>query len=540
MQYSPGRILRATVLAGLATLVLATHVFVTVDRVRIKVLETPATATGAQVRISTAAFPQVSDLRPPFALIARINNSSPGTSSFSIAVDGSPVCARDIARGGARRVDCAVAGTWDPAIAHQVTIQGPSTAWELVYLELATHHGNTDGLHYLVILPGSSERYLRPSFVWVIATGLLVAGLLLLTETPPMPRWIRWPYRMVAGVVVLELAVSVCSPWVSDYRIVFSTGTYARFLILLLGPRLWATGRVLTAQRETYPPVQRTVRQAAVVVMGGAIGWALLHDHIQTRWEQFQASRRAAQARTHLFAELQPVKLANCDFKRFGEANDGGYVLCANLLNAVGAGYSYGISGYDQWGCDVARAADVTVHQYDCFNLTVPVCAGGRTVFHGECIGDKPASIDGRPFDTLENQFVKNGDGGKQVVVKMDVEGAEWDSLLQTPDAVLARIDQLTIEMHGLDEYEQVTAAVAKLKRFFHVANMHFNNFACGEGYEPFPADVYEVLFVSKRLGVAGGAGPVGAPPGMMTPNVTHWSDCQSLADLPQVRHPKP
>jgi len=63
---------------------------------------------------------------------------------------------------------------------------------------------------------------------------------------------------------------------------------------------------------------------------------------------------RAQQARAGLFAELQPVKLANCEFARYGEGNDGGYLACRNLLKDVRAAYSYGISGYDGWGCAVS------------------------------------------------------------------------------------------------------------------------------------------------------------------------------------------
>src|SRR5688572_20190892 len=70
--------------------------------------------------------------------------------------------------------------------------------------------------------------------------------------------------------------------------------------------------------------------------------------------------------RKAIFDLVQPVALANCDLKRFGEANDGGYLMCANLLEGVESGYSYGISGYDQWGCDVSTKLSVPVHQYDC------------------------------------------------------------------------------------------------------------------------------------------------------------------------------
>jgi hypothetical protein len=34
---------------------------------------------------------------------------------------------------------------------------------------------------------------------------------------------------------------------------------------------------------------------------------------------------------------------------------------------------------------------------------------------------------DGRVFDTLQNQIAKNLDAGKRLIVKSDVEGAEWN-----------------------------------------------------------------------------------------------------------------
>jgi hypothetical protein len=540
------RMLRAIALSGLAIVVLTTHVFVDIDRIRVKVVQAPAPATAGIVRASTTGFIEANQLQPPFALIARVNSPAAGTNPFSIAVDGVSVCERDVAGGASRRVDCVVAGEWNSGIEHQVWIQGPSTAWTLDYLELATHHGNTDGAHYLMVLPASSGHYVRPAIGWVIATWLIIA-LLLLPAPPPLPRWIRLLYRIVAVAVVLELTISLFSQWISNYRIVLSAGTFTRLLILLFAPRLWVAGRTLVHAGATF--VERKPLAAwrdwvivALVLCVGGVAWQLVRNGEGHR-KRLQISRGHIQVRTppeqaldNLFAELQPVRLKNCDFERFGEPHDGGYLLCANLLASVQSGYSYGISGYDQWGCDVSRRLAIPVHEYDCFNLKVPVCATNRTVFHGECIGAEPATIEGRPFDTLENQFAKNGDGTKRLVVKMDVEGAEWDSLLQTPDAVLQQVDQLTIEMHGVREQERFTAVVVKLKQFFYVANVHYNNFACQEGIAPFPAEVYEVLFVSKRVAVPGGSGKPGAPPALAASNNPGWSDCQFLADLPPLR----
>ena len=99
-----------------------------------------------------------------------------------------------------------------------------------------------------------------------------------------------------------------------------------------------------------------------------------------------------------LFALVQPVHVTNCEFARFGDANDGGYLACANLLRAVKSAYSYGIENRDEWGCQMSRRLAVPVHEYDCFDLRQPACDNGRLVFHPECVGPQQASIDGRPF----------------------------------------------------------------------------------------------------------------------------------------------
>ena len=58
-------------------------------------------------------------------------------------------------------------------------------------------------------------------------------------------------------------------------------------------------------------------------------------------------------------------------------------------------------------------------------------------VFHEECVGDTTTRTEGREFDTIENQLAKNGDRSKRIVLKIDVEGAEWESFLSTPAEVL-------------------------------------------------------------------------------------------------------
>lgn len=230
---------------------------------------------------------------------------------------------------------------------------------------------------------------------------------------------------------------------------------------------------------------------SGAILLGVAIPAA-----VQVRSE---ASRRAI--REAIARELQPVALKNCRLKRYGSKNDGGYLMCENLIEGIESAYSYGVDREDNWGCDVSKQFLVSIHQYDCFTPHRPVCAGGTTIFHDECVGPKTETIEGQPFDTIPNQIRKNGDAGKRILLKIDVEGAEWDSLMATPDASLERIDQMPMEMHGTDE-QRFLDTIRKLKRTFYVVNLHYNNWACSADVAPLVATAYQVLLVNKRLGV--------------------------------------
>jgi hypothetical protein len=269
---------------------------------------------------------------------------------------------------------------------------------------------------------------------------------------------------------------------------------------------------------------------AIVVCVAGGAGWWLARTRAAASKAIVVHAKEPAEVvriRKELFAEVQPIALANCELKRFGEANDGGYLLCANLLGAVKAGYSYGISGYDGWGCQISRDLNVKVHQYDCFDLTEPVCSTGATVFHGECVAGEPSTDEsGRRFETPEHQIAANGDAGRHLVVKMDVEGAEWDTFLHTPDDVFERIDQLVVEFHGVNG-ERSIEAVKKLKGFYYIANLHHNNYSCNPLNRPFPSWAFEVLFVSKRLGVPDPSGKRAVPSPLDRPNNPKVDDCQ-------------
>ena len=264
---------------------------------------------------------------------------------------------------------------------------------------------------------------------------------------------------------------------------------------------------------------RRSIRIALVVAAFTAAAVVLINARVH------QAAGR--ELREIILAELQPVALKNCTLKRFGSANDGGYLMCENLIAPLDAAYSYGVGTNDDWGCEVSRRYHVPVHEYDCFDPARPTCEGGRFVFHNECIGDRSGYRDSRFFDTLENQISKNGDTGRHVIIKMDIEGGEWESLLTAPDELLASIPQLAMEMHGFDD-PKILEALRKLKRNFYLVNLHFNNWSCTRKAAPLPAWAYQGLWVNKRIGIFDPTAPVPAPMSPLNaPDGPTRPDCQ-------------
>jgi hypothetical protein len=75
---------------------------------------------------------------------------------------------------------------------------------------------------------------------------------------------------------------------------------------------------------------------------------------------------------------------------------------------------------------------------------------------------------------------------------------------------------------------------IRKLKKKFHVVNLHFNNWVCARRVEPLPAWAFQVLLVNKRLGVLDESAPTPAPPSPLNaPDNPDRPDCQLPSGRP-------
>lgn len=77
---------------------------------------------------------------------------------------------------------------------------------------------------------------------------------------------------------------------------------------------------------------------------------------------------------------------------------------------------------------------------------------------------------------------------------------------------------------------ESSSRVIERLKTFFHLAHIHFNNAGCTDGLAPFPSYAYEGLFVNKRLGHVDSSGRTSDLHRLDAPNNPTLDDCQPAA----------
>jgi hypothetical protein len=261
------RLLPVAALSAALCLVLASSVYVGFRPFRLKALQEPLTAVDGRVRIGPELLREAGALPAPFALIARLQHDAPASERFEIRFDGHPVCKPSLRPGASTRIDCAIFETWTATSDHEVTVDGPRTAWTLQYLELATHHGATRHFE-LLILPWSGS-YERPGVGWMAVLWLGIAAALLLPRPPAVPRWIRVLHVAARTLIWVLLGAVVISRFVSPFAIVLSIQAFLQAVVVLLVDRLWFAGARLARWRSdaSWQPVAVALVAAAAVLM---------------------------------------------------------------------------------------------------------------------------------------------------------------------------------------------------------------------------------------------------------------------------------
>lgn len=160
---------------------------------------------------------------------------------------------------------------------------------------------------------------------------------------------------------------------------------------------------------------------------------------------------------------------------RIGRENDGGYVMLDDFPGGVA--YSFGIAGDVSWDRDMAsRGYDLFMYDH-----TIDGLPEENPRFHWEKLG----IADGRTHDdrlkTLEELISRNGHEGKRnMILKMDVEGAEWGFLEAVSSGTLSQFSQIVFEFHDMtspEDEDAVLDALRKLNATHQLIHLHANNF---------------------------------------------------------------
>jgi len=201
-----------------------------------------------------------------------------------------------------------------------------------------------------------------------------------------------------------------------------------------------------------------------------------------------------------LIALLSPMDIKGAKYVRVGQDCDGGYVMLDDFQRKVDAAYSFGISHNVSW--DEAMAGrEIDVFMYD---HTIKRLAKQHPRFHYAKKGitgfDKLVNCKTLGELIAENAHVAS----KNLILKMDIEGCEWDVFKQAAPGILSQFSQIVVELHGLTvfdgvKHKMIVEVLGKIHETHQSVHVHANSgitpFWIGDLVLP---EVLEVTYVRR------------------------------------------
>jgi hypothetical protein len=175
--------------------------------------------------------------------------------------------------------------------------------------------------------------------------------------------------------------------------------------------------------------------------------------------------------------------VGHTEYVRVGRDNDGGYIM-PDYFGSCRIAYSFGISDDVSWDCDIARRG-IDVYQYD---HTIDALPKWNTRFRFFKFGIAGKDDTDRSLLSIETILKRNGhDTAQNLLLKMDVEGAEWDFLNCAAAETLSLFSQIVFEFHSLTDVRKenkIISALKKLNRTHQVVCVHGNNYGYAQEAE--------------------------------------------------------
>jgi hypothetical protein len=196
------------------------------------------------------------------------------------------------------------------------------------------------------------------------------------------------------------------------------------------------------------------------------------------RHRSLTGSKSEQDAILDLLCCLTPSRAVGFDKIRLGRDHDGGYVMLDDFED-VRAALSFGIDGECSWDIDIA-AHGIDVYQFD-HTVDGPPTANHRFRFFKKRIAATASGL----AENLGSALAKVPPSDtNRAILKIDIEGSEWEVLDAASVEELSRFSQLLGEFHdfhkAFDPAWRGTAqrVMTKLRSVFEVVHVHGNNYA--------------------------------------------------------------
>lgn len=262
----------------------------------------------------------------------------------------------------------------------------------------------------------------------------------------------------------------------------------------------------------------------AALTLGNASTYARLDvDRVRTTTLYQRCAR--------IIGLLTPMDLDGAGYVRIGKHHDGGYVMVDNLTpDTVDAAYGFGISRDTSWDRAIADRG-INVLLFDHNVPVLPTIGPGARAFAIGLTGHRQ----GPSLRTLAELLAEHGHAtAKRLILKMDIEGAEWDVLNEVPGTVLDQFSQIVIEFHELtsavhraDRFADVVTALTRLNETHQSVHVHGNCARLPLWIGPLVLpDLLEVTFV-RRKDWDGRLAPCRRqfPTALDEPSIERWPD---------------
>lgn len=242
-----------------------------------------------------------------------------------------------------------------------------------------------------------------------------------------------------------------------------------------------------------------------------------------------------APSRLQALAErIRPIK-SNVSLIRVGAEEDGGYLI-PDDLQGINICFSPGVDQVASFEAGLLKFG-IRSHLADYSVDKVPQGVSVAS-FTKKFIG----ANDNDQFISMESWIRGVSEYGQtnDLLLQMDIEGGEYESLLSIPNDILARFRIAAIEFHNIETWSQghylslVEATFEKLLKVFHVVHNHPNNAMGIVDMNGFLAPrVFELTLLRKdRVGTIEGFATLPHP--LDRPNIPRLPDIQLPANWVQ------